>query len=87
MFCPTALGTLYGDRHVLVVQISGESASGYEKGLERCLKVARLRHVRLREGPWFPIEGDIREANCFKNGVIEAFSQCAGDTMSESEVG
>jgi hypothetical protein len=79
VFCPAAMGVLHGDRNLLVLQISGESSSGYEKGLERCLKVAKLRHVRLREGPWFAIEGDIRQANCFKYGTIETFSQCTGD--------
>ena len=79
VFCPAAMGTLHGDRNLLVLQISGESSSGYEKGLERCLKVAKLHHVRLREGPWFPVEGDIREATCFKYGTIEIHSRCPRD--------
>jgi hypothetical protein len=85
VFCPAALGTLYGDRHVLVMQISGESSSGYEKGLERCLKVAKLHRVRLREGPWFPIEGDLREATCFKYGAIESYSRCLRDPERDEE--
>lgn len=85
VFCPAAMGTLHGDRNLLVLQISGESSSGYEKGLERCLKVARLHHVRLREGPWFPVEGDIREATCFKYGTIEAYSRCPRDPGRASE--
>ena len=79
VFCPAAIGTLHDDRNLLVRQISGESGSGYEKGQDRCLKVAKMRNVRLREGPWFPIETDIRKANCFKNGKIEKYSQCPDD--------
>jgi hypothetical protein len=85
VFCPAAMGTLHGDRNLLVLQISGESSSGYEKGLERCLKVAKLHHVRLREGPWFPIEGDIREATCLKYGTIETYSRCPRDPERSGE--
>ncbi len=85
VFCPAAMGILHGDRHVLVLQISGESSSGYEKGLERCLKVAKLHRVRLREGPWFPIEGDIGEATCFKYGAIESYSRCPRDPARGEE--
>jgi hypothetical protein len=85
VFCPAAIGVLHGDRNLLVLQISGESSSGYEKGLERCLKVTRLHNVRLREGPWFPLDGDIREATCLKNGMIESYSRCPRDPERSGE--
>ena len=52
-FCPHALGTKNGERHVLVYQFAGDSESGLpDEGEWRCLRVDRLRDLSLTAGAW-----------------------------------
>lgn len=52
-FCPHALGSKHGERHVLVFQYSGKSGSGLpDDGEWRCLRVDRLQELSITPGPW-----------------------------------
>ena len=52
-FCPHALGTKRGERHVLVFQYAGPSESGLpDEGEWRCLHVDRLHDLEIKPGAW-----------------------------------
>ena len=52
-FCPHALGTKNGERHVLVFQVAGTSTSGLpDEGEWRCLRVDRLQGLSITPGKW-----------------------------------
>lgn len=52
-FCPHALGTKSGRRHVLAYQFGGGSRSGLPEGGEwRCFEVEGLTGARTQTGPW-----------------------------------
>jgi hypothetical protein len=51
--CCIILGHSKGDEKALTFQFGGQSRSGLPPGGEwRCLSLAKVSHVRLREGPW-----------------------------------
>ena len=51
--CPVVLGHSHGHEKVLTYQFGGGSKSGLPRGGEwRCLFVANVSDVELRDGPW-----------------------------------
>ena len=64
-FCPHALGTKRGERHVLAYQFGGESASGLPPGGEwRCLAVDELADVEVRAGEWHSAPNVFNPQSC-----------------------
>ena len=64
-FCPHALGSKRGVRHVLVYQFGGESESGLpRRGEWRCLRVDGLRDVAIAPGPWRTAENVFNPQTC-----------------------
>ena len=52
--CPIILGNSQGQEKALTYQFGGRSRSGLSKGGEwRCLFLAKVSDVELRDGPWF----------------------------------
>jgi hypothetical protein len=55
--CPHAIGFKRGVAHTLVYQFAGASSRGAivpaSPNNWRCMIVAELRNVRVREGPWY----------------------------------
>lgn len=55
--CPIILGHSRGEEKALTYQFAGQSRSGLPRGGEwRCLWLAKVSNVQLRDGPW--IAGD-----------------------------
>ncbi len=51
--CPVILGRTQGQEKALTYQIGGDSRSGLPPGGEwRCLFLAKVSQVQLRDGPW-----------------------------------
>ena len=51
--CPIVLGYKDGKEKCLAYQFAGESTSTLPRGGEwRCLELAKVSDVRLRDGPW-----------------------------------
>jgi hypothetical protein len=51
--CPHVLGHKHGQETALTYQFGGQSASGLPPdGAWRCLFLAQVRGVQLRDGPW-----------------------------------
>jgi hypothetical protein len=51
--CPVIIGHTQGDEKVLAFQFGGTSSSKLPQGGEwRCLYLARVKDVVLRDGPW-----------------------------------
>lgn len=51
--CPHILGHKHGHETALTFQFAGQSASGLPPGGEwRCLFLAQVQNVRLRDGQW-----------------------------------
>jgi PIN domain nuclease of toxin-antitoxin system len=51
--CPHILGHTKGEEVALTYQFGGQSKSGLPPGGEwRCFSLSKVRHVRLRGGPW-----------------------------------
>jgi len=64
-FCPHALGTKRGTRHVLAYQYGGASASGLPPAGEwRCLDVDQLTEVELRSGDWHSAPNVFNPQSC-----------------------
>ena len=76
-FCPHALGTKRGRRHVLAYQYGGASASGLPAGGEwRCLDVERLSEVAVRAGEeWRSAPNVFNPQSCLDEveAVVEPF--------------
>jgi hypothetical protein len=52
--CPIILGHSQGEEKALTFQFGGRSRSGLPRGGEwRCLFLAKVSNVELRDGPWF----------------------------------
>lgn len=64
-FCPHALGTKNGTRHVLGYQFAGGSTHGLPPGGEwRCFDVDRLENVATRSGPWHTAVNAFNPQSC-----------------------
>ena len=51
--CPIILGHSHGQEKALAFQFGGESSKGLPPGGEwKCLFLAKISDVRLRDGPW-----------------------------------
>jgi PIN domain nuclease of toxin-antitoxin system len=51
--CPHILGHTKGEEFALTFQFGGQSKSGLPpRGEWRCLSLAKVRNIRLRDGPW-----------------------------------
>ena len=63
--CPHALGYKNGREQALFFQFGGESSSGLlDGGQWRCLLVAELDSIELREGEWHSRGGHSRPQSC-----------------------
>jgi hypothetical protein len=64
-FCPHALGTKEGKRHVLVYQFSGEGLSGAPLNSGwRCLDVEKLTDLSATEGEWHTATNIFNPQSC-----------------------
>ena len=64
-FCPHALGSKSGIRHVLVYQFGGASESGLPpRGEWRCLRVDDLHDIAIVPGPWRTGENVFNPQTC-----------------------
>jgi hypothetical protein len=51
--CPVVLGHMKGDERALTFQFGGHSSKGLPPGGQwRCLRLAEVEDVQLRDGPW-----------------------------------
>jgi hypothetical protein len=63
--CPHILGHKDGQEKALTFQFAGESTSGLPPGGEwRCLALAQVEDVRLRDGPWHTGHGHRKTQVC-----------------------
>lgn len=63
--CPVILGHTGGEEKALTFQFAGESSSRLPPGGEwRCLSLAKVSEVTLRDGPWFAGTGHAAPQSC-----------------------
>jgi len=63
--CPVILGHSQGQEKALTYQFGGQSKSGLPPGGEwRCLWLAKVSDVRLRDGPWHAGASHIQPQGC-----------------------
>jgi hypothetical protein len=63
--CPIILGHTQGQEKALTFQFAGDSARGLPPGGEwRCLWLAKIGDVRLRDGPWHAGDSHRRPQGC-----------------------
>ena len=63
--CPVILGHTKGQEAALVYQFAGESKSGLPPGGQwKCLRLAKVSQVRLKDGPWFAGDSHQRAQAC-----------------------
>jgi hypothetical protein len=63
--CPHSIGTKRGVAHVLMFQFAGQSSRGLPLGGEwRCMDVAALSQVGVRNGPWHTNPNHSRPQTC-----------------------
>jgi hypothetical protein len=63
--CAVILGHSRGQEKALTFQFGGESKSGLPPGGEwRCLWLANVSNVELRDGPWFAGSSHIQPQGC-----------------------
>jgi hypothetical protein len=63
--CPIILGHSEGQEKALTYQFGGSSRSGLPKGGEwRCLFLAKVSTVELRDGPWFAGSSHTQPQGC-----------------------
>jgi len=63
--CPIILGHSQGDEKALTYQFGGESSSGLPRGGEwRCLWLAKVSDIQLRDGPWIAGSGHTQPQGC-----------------------
>ncbi len=64
-FCPHALGTKSGRRHVLAYQFGGGSRTALPEGGEwRCFEVDELSSARTRTGRWYSSANVFNPQSC-----------------------
>lgn len=71
--CPHVLGLgKDGNQQVLSFQFGGQSSSRLPPGGEwRCMPVAEMQSVQMREGPWLSGESHKRPQTCVKDVDVE----------------
>lgn len=63
--CPIILGHTKGQEVALTYQFAGDSRSGLPPGGGwKCLRLAKVRDARLRDGPWHAGAGHARAQAC-----------------------
>ena len=63
--CPVILGHSQGQEKALTFQFAGESSKGLPSGGEwRCLFLAKVRDVELREGAWLTGDSHKQPQGC-----------------------
>jgi hypothetical protein len=63
--CPVILGHTQGQEAALVYQFAGESKSGLPPGGQwKCLRLAKVSQVRLKDGAWFTGDSHQRAQVC-----------------------
>jgi hypothetical protein len=63
--CPIILGHSQGQEKALTYQFGGRSRSGLPRGGEwRCLFLAKVSNVELRDGPWFAGSSHTQPQGC-----------------------
>jgi hypothetical protein len=63
--CPVILGHTKGAERALVFQFGGRSSKGLPpKGAWKCLHLAEVSDVRLRDGPWHAGSSHDRPQSC-----------------------
>jgi hypothetical protein len=63
--CVVVLGHSHGQEKALTFQFAGESRSGLPPGGEwRCLWLAQVANVQLRDGPWRTVARHTRPQGC-----------------------
>jgi hypothetical protein len=65
--CPALLGHTNGAEYTLAFQFAGGSSRGLPRSGEwKCLKVAEMRHVELRDGEWHAGSSHRERQQCVK---------------------
>ena len=63
--CPIILGHSQGQEKALTYQFAGESRSGLPRGGEwRCLWLAKVSDIQLRDGPWIAGSSHTQPQGC-----------------------
>ena len=63
--CPIILGHSQGQEKALTYQVGGRSRKGLQAGgAWRCLWLAKVRDVELRDGPWFSGASHAQPSRC-----------------------
>jgi len=66
--CPIILGHSQGDEKALTYQFAGQSKSGLPDGGEwRCLWLAKVSNVQLRDGRWISGDGHSQPQGCVED--------------------
>jgi hypothetical protein len=66
--CPHIVGHAGGAEKVLAFQFAGETSTHLPRGGEwRCLYLAEVRDVRLRDGPWHAGKGHRTTQTCVED--------------------
>jgi hypothetical protein len=66
--CPVVLGRSDGEEKALFYQFAGSSSSRLPPGGGwKCMRIAGLKAVRLREGPWFSGSRHDQAQHCVKD--------------------
>ena len=70
--CPVVIGHTDNQEKVLAYQFAGESTSRLPRGGEwRCLDLAKVSDVRLRDGSWHEGAGHQSEQTCVREVDID----------------
>ncbi|HTZ78561.1 MAG TPA: hypothetical protein VMC10_11655 [Stellaceae bacterium] len=71
--CPIILGHTRGREMALTYQFAGESRSGLPPGGQwKCLRLAKVSDVRLRDGPWHAGASHERPQLCVEEVDLDA---------------
>lgn len=63
--CPIIIGHTAGEEKLLAFQFGGETSSRLPPGGEwRCLRIADVTDIRLRDGPWHEGRGHQTTQSC-----------------------
>jgi hypothetical protein len=63
--CPVILGSSRGEEKALTYQFGGQSESGLPPGgAWKCLFLAKVSNVELRDGPWYAGDSHTQRQRC-----------------------
>jgi hypothetical protein len=70
--CPHTLGTTSGHEQALSFQFAGQSSSGLPPDGEwRCMKLAEVENVSVKNGEWHTAPNHSRPQSCVKEVDVE----------------